>query len=155
MKKTLLAIAATIALSTAVQAAEWETKTEIDDFDGIKTVSHFKFDDGGIFSIRERNNKTELFFGGKDAHICGDQRGQVALLYKFDDSQIYYTRADLSTNKKFLFLDLGKDESRKWLSPTPEQPDLTMDEFIAKAKGSKTMTIRYHDKCGTQLTYKF
>ena len=155
MKKILLTIAALIAISTSAQA-EWKSSTKVDDFDGTKTVLNTKLgSDGSYFYIRERNGETDLYFGGKDSYICGDDRNQVALLYKFDDGQIYYTRATLSTNNKSLFFDLGKKEPYKWLYPTPEHPDLTESEFIEKAKGSKNMTIRYHDTCGTQFTYKF
>ena len=155
MKKIITAIALATAISTTAQA-DWKTTTKVDDFDGTKTVLNSKVgSESSYFYIRESNGETDLFFGGRDSHICGDKRGQVAFLYKFDDDQIYYSRANLSTDKSALFLDLGKEEPHKWKYPTPTHPDLTMSEFIAKAKGSQTFTIRYHDTCGTQNTYKF
>jgi len=156
MTKALYVVAAAMIAISAAAQADWKTSEKVDEFDGTKTVFHKKTGtQGSYFFIRESQGSTDLFFGGRDSHICGDERGQVALLYKFDNSEIYYTRASLSTNRSSLFLNLGKEESRKWLYPTPEHPDLTMNEFIAKAKGSQTMTIRYHDSCGTQFTYKF
>ena len=154
MKNLIAALALILTAGTA--QAEWKETITVDEFTGAETVlamtnSLDNYDVGNLM-LRSRSGKLDIYFSGTDSYICSPG-GQLFVMYKFDDGQVYENLAGLSSSNRALFFDLSPTEAYKWHAS--KHTDLSQSEFLSKMEQSTTLTVRYQDTCGELRTFKF
>ena len=112
MKKILLAIAATIAISTTAQA-EWKSSKDVDEMTGVKKefFTTESTDRKGDIYIRTKTengkSSTQMYWINGDRHICsvGDP---LKVMVKIDNGEVFEETVSLSTDKSAMFFTVTK-----------------------------------------------